>query len=306
MNSTTSFSWAVLAAATLLIGLGLAPSAIADDGRATGATFVGSEECMACHDDMPASLEGTPHASGLFAELSSDHGCESCHGPGSIHVDDPESYSMRVSDLSAEEQSATCQSCHSGKTQFFWASGVHEDRGLSCLSCHSVHAPKAVKAQLKEASETEQCFSCHKDIRAETWKTSHHPIREGQISCSDCHNPHGSQTDSMIRSASINDQCYSCHTEKRGPFIWDHPPVREDCMTCHTPHGSNHIKLQRVSVPYLCQRCHVNTRHPGTLYDRTRLADGDSASNRAFERACLNCHAAVHGSNHPSSPYLAQ
>jgi DmsE family decaheme c-type cytochrome len=157
----------------------------------------------------------------------------------------------------------------------------------------------------------EQCFSCHKDTRAEAWKTSHHPIREGKVSCADCHNPHGTATPKMILAASVNDQCYSCHAEKRGPFLWEHPPVRESCLNCHTPHGSNHLKLQRTSVPFLCQQCHANTRHPGTLYDGLRLPTLENeppnplASNRLFNRACLDCHAAIHGSNHPSSPYLA-
>jgi DmsE family decaheme c-type cytochrome len=148
---------------------------------------------------------------------------------------------------------------------------------------------------------------CHKDVRAETWKNSHHPIREGKMDCADCHNPHGSATPKMIRAASVNDQCYTCHTEKRGPFLWEHPPVRENCVTCHAPHGSNHIRLQRTSVPYLCQQCHANTRHPGTLYDGFRvptLENPAQGSNRVFNRACLDCHAAVHGSNHPSSPFL--
>ena len=124
------------------------------------------------------------------------------------------------------------------------------------------------------------------------------------MSCRDCHNPHGSPTEGMITAASVNEQCYECHAEKRGPFLWEHPPVRENCLNCHSPHGSNHLKLQRTSVPFICQQCHANTRHPGSLYDATTLADGGRASNREFNRACLDCHASIHGSNHPSSPYL--
>ena len=201
--------------------------------------------------------------------------------------------------------------CHVGDQQRFWNGSTHAVRGLACTSCHSVHAPKSEFAQLRSTTAMEQCFECHKDTRAETWKTSHHPLREGRIDCADCHNPHGTTTAKLIKASSINDQCYTCHTEKRGPFLWEHPPVRESCMTCHTPHGSNHLKLQRTSVPYLCQQCHDNTRHPGTLYDGLRVptlendAPGPFASNRLFNRACLDCHAAIHGSNHPSSPYLA-
>ena len=268
--------------------------------------YVGSEFCTSCHEGYQEDLAGTAHGRSGFGALSS-RGCESCHGPGSLHVEDPEivENQPRIFALSAEAQSAVCRACHDGGGQTFWEGGVHETRGLSCLDCHSVHAYESEQAQLNAADGTEQCYACHQDVRAETWKTSHHPIREGKMSCGDCHNPHGSQTDPMITAASVNDQCYRCHAEKRGPFLWDHPPVRENCAACHTPHGSNHLKLQRTSVPYLCQQCHSNTRHPGTLYDRTTLADGARPSNRDFSRACLNCHAAVHGSNHPSSPYLA-
>jgi DmsE family decaheme c-type cytochrome len=273
------------------------------------ATYVGSDVCTACHTEVADHLAGTPHGSQAFASRSAQ-GCETCHGPGSAHAEDPENEALQplIRSWSPERQSAVCQSCHQGGSQFFWHGGVHERRNLSCLSCHSVHSFRSTKAQLKAATTTEACVTCHKPVRAEMWKNSHHPIREGRMTCSDCHNPHGAQTPKMIRAASVNDQCYTCHTEKRGPFLWEHAPVRESCLTCHTPHGSNHIKLQKTSVPYLCQQCHSNTRHPGTFYDGFRaptLEDPARGSNRLFNRACLDCHAAVHGSNHPSSPYLA-
>ena len=271
----------------------------------TEAEYIGSETCATCHDDYEAHLAATGHGRSNFRNLS-DNGCETCHGPGSIHMDDPDDPANwpRVDRLPIEQQSAVCRTCHDGGEQFFWDGSVHESRGLACITCHSVHSPKSDQAQLQTAQAMEQCFTCHKDVRAETWKTSHHPMREGLMTCGDCHNPHGTGAEGMIKSASVNEQCYTCHTEKRGPFIWEHPPVRENCLTCHSPHGSNHLKLQRTSVPFICQQCHANTRHPGTLYDASSLADGGRASNREFNRACLDCHAAVHGSNHPSSPYL--
>jgi DmsE family decaheme c-type cytochrome len=261
--------------------------------------YVGSEQCEACHEGYADGLAGTPHGRSGFDSLSS-HGCESCHGPGEKHLEDPEAFQPRVTDLSPDEQNAMCQSCHDGQSQFFWQGSEHQARGITCTTCHGVHSYESETSQLKTARAIDQCYTCHKDVRAQTWKRSHHPIREGKVSCSDCHNPHGAQSDRMVNAASINEQCYSCHAEKRGPFLWDHAPVREDCSSCHTPHGSNHLKLQKTSVPYICQQCHSNTRHPGTLYDRTRLADGINPANREFNRACLNCHSAIHGSNHPS------
>lgn len=298
-------------AAAPLLGAALlcvAASAAATEAAA-GATYVGAETCVSCHDAVASHLATTPHGKNAFGKLAAQ-GCETCHGPGSAHVEDPDDEALRprLDKLSAADQSAVCRSCHDGANQMFWDGGRHEARGLACQSCHSIHEPKSESAQLQAATAELQCFSCHKDVRAETWKVSHHPIREGKLSCTDCHNPHGTQTAKMIKAASVNDQCYSCHTEKRGPFLWEHAPVRESCLNCHTPHGSNHLKLQKTSVPYLCQQCHSNTRHPGTLYDAVRLPtldDPTTGSNRLFNRACLDCHAAIHGSNHPSSPYLA-
>jgi DmsE family decaheme c-type cytochrome len=267
--------------------------------------FAGSEVCAACHGDVSEHLDGTPHGSEAFARLAAQ-GCESCHGPAAAHTEDPDDPALRpsIQRLSADAQSQICTSCHDGHDQFFWKGSVHETRNVSCTTCHSIHDFKSEDAQLKAANTVEACLSCHKDVRADLWKNSHHPIREGELSCTDCHNPHGSPTPNLIKAASVNEQCYDCHTEKRGPFVWEHPPVRENCMNCHTPHGSNHIKLQKTSVPYLCQQCHSNTRHPGTLYDARNLPTGPSPSNRLFNRGCLNCHAMVHGSNHPSSPFL--
>ncbi len=267
--------------------------------------YAGSDVCMACHGEVADHLANTPHGSKAFERLAA-HGCESCHGPAAAHTENPDDPALRpsITKLSAKDQAKLCQSCHSGRQQMFWHGSAHANRGLSCQSCHSIHAFKSDKAQLKTANEVDVCLSCHKDVRAEMWKNSHHPIREGKIACADCHNPHGSTTAKMIKAASVNDLCYSCHADKRGPFLWEHAPVRENCLNCHVSHGSNHIKLQKTSVPYICQQCHANTRHPGTLYDGATLADQARASNRIFNRSCTDCHAAVHGSNHPSSPYL--
>lgn len=285
-----------LTAAGGLLLLG-APSAPGQGGSG----YVGADMCLECHDGYAEKLAGTPHGKEGFRNLS-DLGCETCHGPGGAHVEDTTVVENhpKITARAPAEQNAVCQQCHDGGKQFYWQGSMHESRDLACTTCHGVHAFASEVNQLKAPRVMDQCFECHKDIRAQTWKRSHHPIREGKITCVDCHNPHGAQSDKMVNAASINEQCYTCHTEKRGPFLWDHAPVRESCVNCHTPHGSNHLKLQKTSVPYICQQCHSNTRHPGTLYDRTRLADGTNPSNREFSRACLNCHAQIHGSNHPS------
>jgi DmsE family decaheme c-type cytochrome len=184
-----------------------------------------------------------------------------------------------------------------------WDGSTHESRGVACTNCHTVHAAKL--------TQQATCAQCHKQIRAQIQKMSRHPIQEGKVQCTDCHNPHGTVTDKLISANSVNEKCYTCHAEKRGPFLWEHAPaVTESCLTCHTPHGSSHDKLLVAKRPYLCQTCHSNSRHPGTLYGRSTTTQGQSVysalSNRIFYRSCSNCHSQIHGSNHPSGKALAR
>jgi DmsE family decaheme c-type cytochrome len=116
------------------------------------------------------------------------------------------------------------------------------------------------------------------------------PVREGKMVCSDCHNPHGSATEALLRENSINDTCYKCHAEKRGPFLFEHMPVRENCDNCHEPHGSINEYLLKVSRPRLCGECH------GVGHG---LTSGTNAV-QTISRQCQNCHTMIHGTNSPS------
>lgn len=112
------------------------------------------------------------------------------------------------------------------------------------------------------------------------------------MTCSSCHQPHGSPSKSLIAAHSVNESCTSCHAEKRGPFLYEHAPVRESCLSCHDPHGSLNRGMLRVAGPRLCQSCHTATLHPSN-------ARGPG-SRMVIGRDCLQCHQKIHGSNHPS------
>ena len=259
--------------------------------------YVGKDQCAACHEETVAKFNESIHGKKGF-EMRSSHSCETCHGAGKAHVDagGGKGSMITIKGLSKEKQTEMCQQCHDRGNKTDWQGSLHETRGLACQDCHSVHSPGSDKAQLK-APETDLCFTCHKQKQAQFFRASHHPVREGKMACSDCHNPHAVQDGKLVDQAAVAETCYQCHAEKRGPFLWEHIPVREDCMTCHEAHGSNHMKMLKVKEPFLCQRCHSDSRHPGTLYDQSQL---NVASNRLFGRSCTNCHATVHGSNHPS------
>ena len=133
-------------------------------------------------------------------------------------------------------------------------------------------------------------------------RPSTHPIREGKMSCSGCHNPHGSNGPKLLTKNTVNETCYTCHAEKRGPFLWEHAPAREDCTNCHKPHGSVNASLLKQRVPWLCQQCHLTAFHPSTAYSGTGLpgATLPSGAQQLLGKGCTNCHSEVHGSNHPS------
>jgi DmsE family decaheme c-type cytochrome len=295
--------------ALIPVGLALAWVIVADQAQAqreagaAPASF-SVNDCRMCHEKPVTGMGGTPH-SRLEMKCASCHGDPTEHMKSEVEKGEPGSI-ISIKRMKADQVNQTCLACHDKARQANWGGGVHERRGLSCVSCHSVHDFHSTRAQLKTSRDSETCFTCHTQIRAKGMRVSHHPVREGALNCASCHDPHDGTKPKMISAESVNEKCLSCHTEKRGPFLWEHAPVRENCLNCHDPHGSNHEKLLAAKQPYLCQRCHLNTRHPGTLYDGTNTLAGRAVTNRAVEHACKNCHQNVHGGNAPSGPYLGR
>jgi len=273
------------------------------------ATFVGADTCLGCHDDKGKTLEQTIHGKAAHPRSpAAAQGCETCHGPGSAHIEDPsDPTTIKRFDRSMAPRDAneTCLSCHTKAPHTLWQGSAHDARNLSCTTCHSVHAPAAgSKAQLKKASELELCGSCHRTQVTKVKRVSHMPLQEGKMECTSCHNPHGSTNVRQLRVGNwINESCISCHTDKRGPFLFEHAAGRESCVSCHDPHGSNTHAMLVARPPMLCQRCHIGTRHPSTIYDNAAV---QARSNRIIGRACVNCHQNIHGSNHPSGQALTR
>ena len=303
----------ITAVAVVLVGIGLCAAAATEEAPAATVAVAASpsphpafdvNDCKTCHGPAVAKFETTHHAS-LAQSCAACHGDVTEHLRSNMEKGEPGPI-ISFKKLTAAETNKTCLTCHDKGHQANWAGGAHERRGVSCTTCHSVHDFKSTAHQLKTTQDALTCYTCHTQIRAKTMRVSHHPVREGLLNCTSCHDPHDSTRPKMIAAESVNELCYKCHTEKRGPFLWEHAPVRENCMLCHDPHGSNHDKLLAAKQPYLCQRCHLNTRHPGTLYDGTNSVNGRSLSNRAVEHACRNCHQNIHGSNAPSGPFLGR
>jgi len=274
-------------------------SSAASAGQTIG--FVGDDTCATCHEAESKSLHATLHgkAQNERTPAATGRSCESCHGPGKAHVDSGEASKIkRFNALSAREVNESCLSCHEKGAHASWAGSMHDARNVSCTACHSVHSAKSEKVLLKASSTVETCASCHKTEALKVRKSGHMPVREGKMECTSCHSAHGSNNVRMLKVGNwVNESCASCHTEKRGPYLWEHAAGRENCVSCHDPHGSNNDRMLVAKQPMLCQRCHVSSRHPATVYDNTQVV---SASNRVVGRSCVNCHSQIHGSNHPA------
>jgi len=264
------------------------------------ANYVGDDTCLTCHDDK--GYAGTAHGRSYNGKTpAATHGCESCHGAGKDHVDGSGDKARIVNPgkLSVRQASDTCTTCHNRATHALWDGSQHDMRNVGCVSCHSVHSP-AGPSQLKAKDEIALCGTCHRAVVNKQFRFNHMPVREGKMSCSSCHNVHGSSNVRLLKTGStIDESCWTCHAEKRGPFLWDHAPVSESCTTCHDPHGSNNDRMLVAKQPFLCQRCHVTSRHPPTVYEGFLLQNSQNA-NKIFGRSCVSCHQNIHGSNAPS------
>jgi len=274
-------------------------------------------DCQACHDKAFSPMFSRSKHAGL------DLSCAQCHQNVGEHskaqmAGDSKGPVPSMKGLKANDINANCLTCHEKDGQSSWLSSMHARRNVACTACHSIHSAKSVKSQLKTKVDVDTCYTCHKDVRAQSQRTSHHPVREGKMNCSSCHNPHEGDRPKMVKADSVNELCYTCHAEKRGPFVFEHAPVKEDCSSCHAPHGSNHSRLLVQKEPSLCYNCHfTGSGHFGSG-DNFSTEKGvptappgspsgfPTVNSRFIGRGCSKCHTNVHGSNSPSGAYFVR
>lgn len=278
----------------------LATSLFAAQSPNRPAGYAGSDACQTCHDDIYKAFESNPHHAVETGGRPKWKGmaCEACHGPGAKHVE-----SLSAADiLNPAKQKIpagdrTCLQCHLNQpTHTGRITTPHAKGEVACTSCHMVHQGAEKLKPTRPAAVNQQCARCHNSVWAQFQKPHKHRLPEGAMSCTDCHNPHGSLLPRSVRTVDANEpSCFRCHSDLRGPFTFEHAPVRlEGCTTCHEPHGSaNPRMLVRREQRFLCLECHSNIA-AGATVGGTPPAFHDLRSARF--RNCTICHSKIHGS----------
>ncbi len=269
---------------------------------AAPAEYVGTDVCQGCHDEIVTAFQKNPHA---LVSTSKKYGwegkaCESCHGPGSKHAESTSpadiTNPLKIEPARADQLCLKChlnQPTHIGRIQ-----SSHAKNEVSCVACHSIHKGEQALVPRRPSAINAQCSGCHTDIRAQFLRPYTHRLPQGAMSCTDCHNPHGSILARSVRTFAANEPgCLRCHGEKRGPFTFEHAPMRVDtCTSCHEPHGSRNPRmLVRSEVRFMCLECHANLPVANTsTLGVVPPAFHDLRSPRF--RNCTICHQKIHGS----------
>jgi tetratricopeptide (TPR) repeat protein len=241
-----------------------------DDLHWTGLAQRWNTMCADCHStNLQRNFDaaaGAYHTT--YSEI--DVSCETCHGPGSLHVqlarqispfwDRKQGYALaRIKGQPPIAEIESCAPCHSRRSTvhggFAGGSRFHDYYASETLSEATYHADGQILDEVYEYGSFTQSKMFHKGIR-----------------CTDCHDPHSLQ----LKFAG-NQVCTSCH---------QHPPAKYD-----TPAHHNH-KLGTAAAQ--CVSCHM----PATTYmdvdprrDHSfRVPRPDLSVQLGTPNSCTGCH----------------
>jgi hypothetical protein len=203
--------------------------------------------CEGCHTVNPrGNVEPGPNGGyiGTGDERYHDVQCESCHGPGLTHVENPDASQPLAPITVGVTLTSGCGECHNGTHNPFveeWSQSRHSrvtSRVLSSIASDPAHAV--------------ECLACHTAQGAlEAWGIDAEYLERDDaladyepVVCAVCHDPHGRRPgqapiEKQLRfSVGVPSQeqnlCIKCHHKRSQPDI---DPVTLDSRGPHSPEG---------------------------------------------------------------------
>ena len=214
--------------------------------------------CGTCHTTGYSPEGNQDDLPGLIGTWAEDGiGCEACHGPGSLHTENPRGVAMKVNRDAAE-----CGDCHRrDAVESVNASGGfiqhHEQYEelfqskhavIDCVQCHDPHSGVVQLRQAEVQTTRTLCENCHFESAKYQSNEAHVDL---EVACIDCHMP-------RITKSAVGD------AEKFTGDIRTHlMAIDIDQVGQFDPEGT--VALSQVSLDFACRHCH----QPDTSFDLT-------------------------------------
>ena len=235
--------------------------------------------CFGCHTVNQRGNAATAAGGWDVVQDTAYHDvqCESCHGPGETHVENPDDFQPLASIRAATDADNGCGECHSGVHHPF----VDEWE----QSKHAVPNATVIAQATATPSSYGACLDCHSaqgalkawGIRADYIEKDAPTGEHLGIVCAVCHDPHGSPNSGQLRfpidvPSQEENLCVKCHHKRaepetqaavtrgphspEGPLLlgegagWFPPNFQPEVDRILSTHGS-------LANPRLCATCHV-------------------------------------------------
>lgn len=225
-------------------GWGLSPGYGND---AVGFTRPVVDSCLTCHLGRPRPTDAASnrYLSPPYEELSI--GCESCHGPGALHVRERQAHlpSQAVDTsivnpryLTSKLADETCMYCHEpGQARVPQPGKIFQDYrpGVPLLRTQAIFKSKLLLGwNVEEWSDEMATSACYR-------------FSKGALRCSTCHDPHFTPS-AEEAPAFYRSRCLTCHQSSSCTLPLSerqHTQPVDNCITCHMP---QHVSPKLVKL----------------------------------------------------------